>query len=46
MYYGVYSDIFSSLPVSNFMRKPIDNEQLITRINQIINDISIQIGSK
>ena len=46
MYYGVYSDIFSSLPASYFMRKPIDNAELITRINQIINDTSIQIRSK
>jgi two-component system, OmpR family, response regulator ChvI len=45
MYSGVYSDIFSSLPVSYFMRKPINNADLITRINQIINDISIQIRS-
>ena len=46
MYYGVYSDIFSSLPASYFMRKPIDNAELITGINHIINDISIQIRSK
>ena len=46
MYYGVYSDIFSSLPASYFMRKPLNNVELITRINQIINDISIQIRSK
>ena len=45
-YYGVYSDIFSSLPASYFMRKPINNAEQITRINQIINDISIQIRSK
>ena len=25
MYYGVYSDIFSSLPASFFMRKPLNN---------------------
>ena len=46
MYYGVYSDIFSSLPASYFMRKPTNNAELIARINQIINDISIQIRSK
>lgn len=45
MYYGVYSDIFSSLPASYFMRKPLNNVELITHINQIINDISIQIRS-
>ena len=46
MYYGVYSDIFSSLPASYFMRQPISNAELITRIIQIINVISIQIRSK
>ena len=46
MYHGVYSDIFSSLPASYFMRKPTNNAELIARINQIINDISIQIRSK
>ena len=38
MYYGVYSDIFSSLPANHFIRKPIDNEGLIKRINEIIAD--------
>lgn len=33
MCYGVYSDIFASLPASYFMRKPISNAELITRIN-------------
>jgi DNA-binding response OmpR family regulator len=36
MYYGVYSDIFSSLPANCFIRKPIDNEELVKRINEII----------
>ena len=36
MYYGIYSDIFSSLPANYFIRKPIDNEVLIERINEII----------
>jgi DNA-binding response OmpR family regulator len=35
MYYGG-SDIFSSLPSSYFIRKPIDNDVLIERINEII----------
>jgi two-component system, OmpR family, response regulator ChvI len=35
MYYG-YSDIFASLPANYFIRKPIDNEELIKRINEII----------
>ena len=38
MYYGVYSDILSRLPANYFIRKPIDNEDLINRINEIIND--------
>ncbi|MFZ0893411.1 MAG: response regulator [Candidatus Nitrosopolaris sp.] len=46
MYYGVYSDIFSSLPANCFIRKPIGNEDLIKRVNKIINDVNIQIGSK
>ena len=37
MYYG-YSDIFSSLPANYFIRKPIDNELLMKRINQMIAD--------
>ena len=36
--YGVYSDIFSSLPANYFIRKPIDNEGLIKCINKIIAD--------
>ena len=46
MYYGVYSDIFSSFPANCFIRKPIGNEELIKRVNEIINDATIQIGSK
>ena len=38
MYDGLYSNIFSSLPVNHFIRKPIDNEGLIKRINEIIVD--------
>jgi len=37
MFYG-YSDIFSSLPAKCFIRKPIDNEQLMKRIKEIIVD--------
>ena len=36
MSYGAYSDIFSSLPANYFIRKPIDNDVLIERINEII----------
>ena len=46
MYYGVYSDIFSSLPANCFIRKPIGNEDLIKRVNKIINDVNIQIGQQ
>jgi two-component system catabolic regulation response regulator CreB/two-component system response regulator ChvI len=38
MYYGVYSDIFSSVPANCFIRKPIENEELMRRINEIILD--------
>ncbi|HYV52642.1 MAG TPA: response regulator [Candidatus Eisenbacteria bacterium] len=36
MYNGLPSDIFSSLPANCFIRKPIENEELIARINEII----------
>jgi hypothetical protein len=35
-----------SLPARYFMRKPIDNAEIITRINQIVNDIGIRIRSE
>ena len=38
MYYGVYSDILSSLPANNFIRKPIENQELLYRINEILGD--------
>ena len=38
MYSGAYSDIFSSLPANSFIRKPIENEELVKRINEIIVD--------
>jgi two-component system, OmpR family, response regulator ChvI len=37
-FYGVYSDVFSSLPANCFIRKPIENEELMKRINEIIYD--------
>jgi DNA-binding response OmpR family regulator len=37
MYYG-YSDIFSSLPANHFIRKTVDNEELMKRINEIMVD--------
>jgi DNA-binding response OmpR family regulator len=40
MYYGVYSDIFSSLPANHFIKKPIDNEELMKRINEIASNIA------
>lgn len=36
MYYGVDSDIFSSVPENCLIRKPIENEELMARINGII----------
>jgi len=44
MDYGVYSDIFSSLPANYFMRKPIGNEELISRIEEIINDTAMRVN--
>jgi two-component system catabolic regulation response regulator CreB/two-component system response regulator ChvI len=38
MYYNEYPDIFSSLPNKYFIRKPIENEELMARINEIIGD--------
>jgi hypothetical protein len=35
--------IFSSLPANYFIRKPIGNEDLIKRIDEIINSVNIQI---
>jgi two-component system catabolic regulation response regulator CreB/two-component system response regulator ChvI len=36
MYYHVDSDIFSSVPENCLIRKPIENEELMARINEII----------
>jgi DNA-binding response OmpR family regulator len=36
MYYGDYSDVFSTLPANCFIRKPVDNEELIKRITEIM----------
>ena len=36
LYYGEYPDISSSLHASSFIRKPIENEELMKRINEII----------
>ena len=38
IYYDEYSDILSSLPTKCIIRKPIDNEKLMKRINEIIVD--------
>src|ERR671926_1765228 len=34
MYYGAYSDIFTE---NQFIRKPIENKELINRVNETIN---------
>jgi DNA-binding response OmpR family regulator len=36
MYYGVYTDIVNSLDAEYFIRKPIDNEELVKRLNRIL----------
>jgi hypothetical protein len=46
MYYGAYSDILSSLPVNCFIRKPIENEELMRQINEIIVDDTAISDSK
>jgi DNA-binding response OmpR family regulator len=35
-YYGMYADSFSSVDVKYFIRKPIENGELIKRVHQII----------
>jgi len=34
MYYGAYADIFNE---NTFIRKPIENKELVNKINEIIN---------
>jgi two-component system, OmpR family, response regulator ChvI len=34
MYYGAYSDIFDE---NQFIRKPINNEELVNKVNEMIN---------
>ena len=36
MYYGSYSDIFSSLPANCFIRKPVTNDELLEHIDRIM----------
>ena len=36
MYYGPYSDIFSSLPANCFIRKPITNKELLKHIDEVM----------
>ena len=36
MYYGAYSDIFSSLPSNCFISKPITNEELLEHVNELL----------
>jgi DNA-binding response OmpR family regulator len=36
MHYRVNSDIFSSVPANCLIRKPIENEELLARINEIV----------
>lgn len=38
MFYGSYSDIFSKVDASRFIRKPIENQSLVRRIEQIIEE--------
>ena len=36
MYYGLYSDIFSSLPANCFIRKPVTNDELLKHMDRIM----------
>ena len=36
MYYGSYSDIFSSLPANYFIRKPVTNDELLKHMDRIM----------
>jgi hypothetical protein len=38
MYYGAYSDKFSSLPTNLLIRKPVENKELLKRIDEIMTD--------
>ena len=34
--YGTYSDVFSKIDASYFIRKPIENQSLVQKIEEII----------
>jgi DNA-binding response OmpR family regulator len=36
MYYGAYTDIFQAIDAQCFIRKPIENEELLKRLNKIM----------
>lgn len=36
MYYGSYSDIFSSLPANCFIRNPVTNDELLKHMDRIM----------
>ena len=37
MFYGIHQDMFDTLDANCFIRKPVENKELIARINKIIN---------
>jgi len=37
MYYGIHQDIFDTLNADCFIRKPVENKELIARLNKIMN---------
>lgn len=41
-YFGAYTDIFSTVDASHFIRRPISNEHLLERIDNITNTYNIQ----
>src|SRR6266487_2937016 len=36
MYYGAYADIYNQLDTNCFIRKPIENQELLKNLNEII----------
>jgi hypothetical protein len=36
-HYGAYADIFNEIDAQCFIRKPIENQELLKHLNEIIN---------
>lgn len=44
IFYGTYQDIFSEIDASYFIRKPIENQKLVRRVEEIIQMDSTQLA--